>query len=147
MSGWIIPEWLLAVALTFFVADILTDAEWPAWFGVLSVAGWLTWRLDAPLEWSILAFVLAALAAGGVWYWVFRAFIGRGVRRVLQKDAPVEALVAIKGAKGVLRRIEGRVFFRWNGDELWPVANPPENAADGAEAVAEGLKDGAVVLK
>ena len=38
-------------------------------------------------------------------------------------------------------------MFRWNGDELWPVANPPDGAADGEPAEAVGMKDGQVVLK
>ena len=38
-------------------------------------------------------------------------------------------------------------MFRWNGDELWPVANPPADAADGQAAEAAGMKDGQVVLK
>ena len=42
----------------------------------------------------------------------------------MQKNAPNETIDALKGAKGSLRVIEGRVMFRWNGDELWPVANP-----------------------
>ena len=58
--SWLIPEWLLALALTLFVVDLFTDEE---------------------------------------------------------------------------------------GDELWPVANPPAGAADGQAAEATGMKDGQVVLK
>ena len=65
----------------------------------------------------------------------------------MQKDAPDETIDALKGAKGTLRVIEGRTMFRWNGDELWPVANPPAGAADGQAAEAAGMKDGQVVLK
>jgi hypothetical protein len=39
-------------------------------------------------------------------------------------------------------------MFRWNGDELWPVANPPEGGGtDGQPAEAAGLDGGRVVLK
>jgi hypothetical protein len=65
----------------------------------------------------------------------------------MQRGAPDETISAINGAKGTLRVIDGKVMFRWNGDELWPVANPPADAADGQSVEAAGMKDGQVVLK
>ena len=53
----------------------------------------------------------------------------------------------MKDAKGSLRIIDARVMFRWNGDELWPVANPPADAVDGQPAEAACLRDGMIVLK
>ena len=147
MNGFL-PEWLLALALTLFVIDIFTDEEGiVSWCGVISIATWATWRVGAPLVWSVLVFIAAFFLAGAAWYWLFRGFVGRPIRNLLQKNAAVEAVSAIKGAKGSLHLVEGRVFFRWNGDELWPVANPPAGAVEGQEAVAHELKDGAVRLK
>ena len=97
--------------------------------------------------WSVLIFVGTFLLSGAAWYWLFRSLIGQPVRRLMQKDAPNEAIVALNGAKGTLRIIDGKVMFRWNGDELWPVANPPTGTADGQAAEAAGMKDGQVVLK
>ncbi len=146
--SWLIPEWLLALALTLFIVDLFTDEEGVlSWLGVASVAGWATWRIGAPLKWSILVYIAAFVVSGAAWYWLFRGFIGVPVRRVIQRNAPDEAIEKIKGAKGILRLVEGKVLFRWNGDELWPVANPPPGAADGQPAEAAGLDDGMVVLK
>ncbi|MBO4288309.1 MAG: hypothetical protein J5985_09130 [Kiritimatiellae bacterium] len=146
--SWLIPEWLLALALTLFVIDLFTDEEGiVSWIGVGAVAGWATWRIGAPLAWSILIFIGAFLLSGAAWYWLFRSFIGKPVRRIMQKGAPNEAIVALRGAKGTLRVINGKVMFRWNGDELWPVANPPADAVDGTAAEAADMKDGEVVLK
>ena len=146
--SWLIPEWLLALALTLFVIDLFTDEEGIlSWIGVSAVAGWATWRIGAPPMWSVLIFVGTFLLSGAAWYWLFRSLIGQPVRRLMQKGAPNEAIVALNGAKGTLRVIDGKVMFRWNGDELWPVANPPAGTADGQAAEAAGMKDGQVVLK
>lgn len=147
--SWLMPEWLLALALTLFVIDLFTDEEGIiSWVGVGAVAGWATWRINAPLMWSILVFIGAFFVSGAAWYWLFRIFIGQPIRRLIQKGAPNEALSALKGAKGTLRVIDGKVMFRWNGDELLPVANPPPGAADGLEVQAERLgDDGQIILK
>ena len=147
--SWLVPEWLLALALTLFTADIFTDEEGVcSWCGVAAVAGWATWRIGAPPVWSVLVFTGAFLVSGAAWYWLFRGLIGQPVRRLVQRGAPDETLAALKGAKGTLRVIGGKTMFRWNGDELWPVANPPEGGGtDGQPAEAAGLDGGRVVLK
>lgn len=148
MSAWLVPEWLLALALTLFVIDLFTDEEGVlSWCGVAAVAGWATWRIGAPWKWSILVFIGAFFVSGAVWHWLFRAFIGQPVRRLIQRGAPEETIAAIKGAKGTLRIIDGKPFFRWNGDELWPAANVPAGAVDGCAVVAVGIKDGVVSIK
>ncbi len=146
--SWLVPEWLLALALTLFVVDIFTDEEGVvSWCGVGMLAAWATWRIGAPFKWSLLIFLGAFFVAGATWYWIFRVLVGRPIRRLLQKNAPGELIDSLQGAKGTLRVIEGKTMFRWNGDELWPVANPPVGAVDGQPAEADGMKDGQVVLK
>ena len=146
--SWLIPEWLLALALTLFVVDLFTDEEGVlSWCGVAAVAGWATWRIGAPLKWGVLVYIGAFVVSGAAWQWLFRGFVGQPIRRLMQRGAPDERIEAIKGAKGILRVIDGKVMFRWNGDELWPVADPPAGAADGQAAEAAGMKDGQVVLK
>ena len=100
--SWLIPEWLLALALTLFVVDIFVDEEGGvlSWCGVAAVAGWATWRIGAPVKWSVLIFIGAFLVSGAAWHWLFRAFVSQPIRRLMQRDAPDEAIVAIKGAKG-----------------------------------------------
>ena len=140
-----------AVGITssgYVAGDLFTDEEGVvSWCGVAAVAAWATWRIGAPPMWSVLVFIGAFLVSGAVWYWLFRGGIGQPVRRLMQKNAPDETIDTLKGAKGTLRVVEGKTMFRWNGDELWPVANPPAGAADGQPAEAAGMKDGQVVLK
>ena len=41
--NWLVPEWLLALALTLFVVDLFTDEEGVlSWLGVGVVAAWAT---------------------------------------------------------------------------------------------------------
>ena len=146
--NWFTPEWLLALALTLFVVDLINGVDGIlSWLGVGVVAAWATWRIDAPVKWWVLVYIGAFLVSGLVWCLLFRGLIGQPIRRLMQKGAPEERLAAIKGAKGILRVIDGKVMFRWNGDELWPVANPPAAASDGQEVVADGIRDGQVVIK
>ena len=75
--SWLIPEWLLALALTLFVVDLFTDEEGiVSWIGVSAIAAWATWRIGAPPMWSVLIFIGAFIVSGAVWYWLFRGFIG-----------------------------------------------------------------------
>ena len=146
--SWLVPEWLLALALTLFVVDLFTDEEGVrSWCGVGVVAAWATWRIGAPLKWSVLVYIGAFIVSGLAWNLLFRGLIGQPIRRIFQRGAPEERITAIKGAKGILRVIDGKVMFRWNGDELWPVSNPPADAVDGQEVVAAGIRDGQVVVK
>ena len=49
---WILPEWLVALALTLFVVDIFVSTEILSWGGVLSLSLWLTWRIHADWKWD-----------------------------------------------------------------------------------------------
>ena len=67
--SWLIPEWLLALALTLFVVDLFTDEEGiVSWIGVGAVAAWATWRIGAPVKWSVLIFIVAFLVSGAAWH-------------------------------------------------------------------------------
>ena len=144
----LIPEWLLAIALTLFVIDFFSDEDGVlSWCGVTAMAAWATWRIGPPLKWCALVAIGAFFVCGAAWYWLFRGLIAEPIRRLLQKNAPNETIAAIKGAKGTLRVIDGKTMFRWHGDELWPIANPPPNPTDGAPAEVLDIKDGEVVLK
>ena len=61
--SWLIPEWLLALALTLFVVDLFTDEEGiVSWIGVSAIAAWATWRIGAPPMWSVLVFGCSAVS-------------------------------------------------------------------------------------
>ena len=71
--SWLIPEWLLALALTLFVVDLFTDEEGiVSWIGVSAIAAWATWRIGAPPMWSVLVFIWAFIVSGTMetsWMW------------------------------------------------------------------------------
>ena len=137
---------MLALALTLFVLDVILDEDTLSWTGVAVFAAYLTWRIAAPWKWSILVFIASAILTGVAYCWLFKLAIGRPVRRLFQRNAPDETLSSIQGAPGTLHIVSGKVMFRWNGDELWPVANPPPDAADGQKAVVKRFTGGQVEL-
>lgn len=143
--SWLIPEWLVALALTLFVVDIFLMTEILSWGGVLALASWLTWRIDAPLKWSVLIFIGAFTGFAFVYVFLLRATIGAVVRRVIQGRAPDETLYAIVGKTGRIRIIGGRVFANVDA-ELWPVATSDESFTDGVNVKVTAIKEGVVLV-
>ena len=138
----------MAFALTLFVVDIFVATEIMSWCGVLSLSAWLTWRIHANWEWAILLFVGSFVLFAFVYYWGIRVTIGRLVRSWMQKGAPPEITDRIVGAVGVIHQVEGRSFFKWNGEELLPVMDDGRSVFQEGEVVAvDRLVDGAVILQ
>ena len=145
---WFLPEWLVALALTLFVVDIFMATEIMSWCGVFSLSAWLTWRVHANWKWTILLFVGSFVLFAFVYYWGIRVTIGRLVRSWMQKGAPKEITDRIVGAVGVIHQVEGRSFFKWNGEELLPVRDDGlAPSREGEVVVVDRLVDGAVVLR
>jgi len=144
----LLPEWLLALALTLFVTDLFQQTEILSWWGVLSLSCYLTWRIDAPFKWSVLVFLLSLLLFSALYYFVFRAFVGRAFARLVMKNAPPETVSAIASAAGKIHFAGGKPMFRRDGDdELWPIRNPPADAVEGMPVVAKNLQDGFIILE
>lgn len=145
---WFLPEWLMAFALTLFVVDIFVATEILSWCGVLSLSAWFTWRIHANWKWTILLFIGSFVLFAFVYYWGIRVTIGRIVRSWMQKGAPKEIADRIIGAVGTIHQVEGRSFFKWNGEELLPVVDDGRTSfREGEVVVVERLVDGAVVLQ
>ena len=143
----LLPEWLLATALTLFVVDLFIPTELMSWCGVVALSGYVTWRIGVPAMWSILVFVFALLIFSAVYYFVFRMFISATFARFLQRKAPPEAVEQIIGAVGKIHFVEGKPMFRWNGDELWPLCNPSLDLVEGVIVVVTSLSGGLVEVK
>ena len=145
---WLLPEWLVAFALTLFVVDIFVATEILSWCGVLSLSVWLPWRIHANWEWTILLFIGSFVLFAFVYYWGIRVTIGRLVRSWMQKGAPPEMRDRIVGAVGVIHQVEGRSFFKWNGEELLPVLDDGRTSfREGESVMVDRLVDGAVILQ
>lgn len=66
----------------------------------------------------------------------------------MQKGAPKEFTDRIIGAVGTIHQVEGRCFFKWNGEELLPVVDDGRTSfREGEVVVVDRLVDGAVVLQ
>lgn len=142
---WLIPEWLVALSLTLFIVDIFLMTEILSWGGVIALACWLTWRIDAPLKWSVLIFIGSFICFAFMYVCLLRTTIGTMVRRLMQGRAPDETLYAIVGKTGLVRVIDGRVFANVES-ELWPVANSDESIVDGVKVKVTAIRGGEILV-
>ena len=141
---WLVPEWLVALALTFFIIDFFLCTEVLSWGGVLLTASWLTWRIGAPLKWSVLVFVATFVACLFLYVFLLRNTVGTLVRKLMQGKAPDETLHAIVGKTGVIRVIDNRRFAYVEG-ELWPIAENG-NFAEGQKVKVSSMEGGEAVV-
>lgn len=131
----LLPEWLLALTLTLFVLDIFLATEVLSWVGIITFATYITWRIEPAWKWAILVFLLA-IPIGGIFYWALVKLI----RPLLHKGSPKELMEKLQGAKGIIHYVNGKPMFRWNGDELWSIANE-EPLKEGARVQVISIKD------
>lgn len=143
----LIPEWLLALTLTLFVLDVCLEVDYLSWGGVLSLAAYLTWRIGPSWKWSVLVFILALLVAALIYYGVFRLLIGRPIRGVMQHGSMGEVIERLPGARGAIHFVDGKPMFRWNGDELWPVATDTTTLNEDDRVVVVAIDEGRVRVK
>ena len=148
MSCWpLLPEWVLAFALTLFIVDIFLATEVVSWAGVLALAGYLTWRIDPPVKWLVLTFIGMFGIISVSYYWWFRIFVGEAVRKAFLRNAPDEAVNKLIGVKGSVHYVSSRAMLRWNGDELIPISNDVTGMEEGLNVIVVGFSDGTVVVK
>lgn len=140
----LMPEWLLALALTLFVVDIFIPTEIMSWCGIFALSGYLTWRINVPILWSIIVFVLALTFFSLLYYSVFRVFARATFEKFLQRNAPPERIDAVNGAVGTVHFVGNKPMFRWNGDELWPISNSLQDLVEGQSIIAKKLCDGCI---
>lgn len=140
---WFVPEWLVAFSLTLFVADIFLMTEILSWGGVFSLATWLTWRIDAPLKWSVLVFVASFTLFAFLYVFLLRTTVGSMVRKLMQGSAPDETIHAMVGKAGVIRIIDNQHFVFVDG-ELWPLASGAQHHINGDTVKIIAIKNGEV---
>ena len=146
LVDWFIPEWLVALSLTLFVLDIFLMTEFLSWGGVLSLSTWLVWKIDAPIKWSVLIFVVTFTGFSFLYVFLFRNTIGIAIRKILQGKSPEEGLYSLVGKKGEVRKIEGNYFISVDG-ELWSIRNEGINFMDGDIKSIVSITDGVVSVE
>ena len=70
-----IPEWLLAVAITMFVIDIFLPTEILSWISLLMISVYVVWKIDPPILWGILIFIITFSSVTIFYYLFLRRFI------------------------------------------------------------------------
>lgn len=136
-------HWMLAVALTLLVLDVFVNTELMSWVALFIFAGWGTWQVSLPIQWSVLVF-LGFLAAGFAFYFTLW---NRCVRPLfmyaLNQRAPRESVAADVGAHGTLVG-EGENFCVRCQDRLYPVDPACVAGLQPGDAVRIAAIDGAV---
>jgi hypothetical protein len=135
--NWLVPEWLLALSLTLFLVDIVfLQTEVVTWLGISLLSGWLVWRIDfVSGVWSVVSFIVFFFLFSIVYYVFFRAAIGELVRRTLNRNSPDELQVRLVGARGHVHYVEGKPYFKWNGEELLPINIEESSSLEEGRAV------------
>lgn len=142
----LIPEWLLALTVTLFVLDIFLETEVLSWSGILPLSIYITYRIGPTWEWGILVFLLAMIVSAILYYGLFRVFIGRPIRALLQRGAPNEVIERLKGAQGVIHYVGEKPMLRWNGDELWPIKTDAF-VQEGDRVIVTAVQDGVLTVE
>jgi hypothetical protein len=134
---WLVPEWLLALSLTLFLLDIvLFQTEVLTWAGISLLSGWIVWRVEfASGVWSVVSFIVFVFFFSIVYYVFFRATIGKFVRRTFNRNSPDEIQTKIVGAHGHIHYVDGKPYFRWNGEELLPINIEESSSLEEGRAV------------
>lgn len=142
-----IPEWLLAFALTLFVLDIFVATEALTWVALTVLALYFTCLIGPSIWWGILVYLIILSILVLVYYFVVRKFVGDVVQKVLLRNAPKEVMERIVGERVQVKIVKNVIFVSWN-DELWNVGNATElDLCDGEMVVVKEVKGGVVTVK
>lgn len=104
------------------------------------------WKIDAPIKWSVLIFVVAFTGFSFLYVFLFRNTIGIAIRKILQGKSPEEGLYSLVGKKGKVRKIEGNYFISVE-DELWPIRNEGIDFTEGVVKSIVSINDGVVSVE
>lgn len=145
--NFLVPEWLLALALTLFAVDfLLLQVETVNLCGIAAVAMWVTWRLGTSWKWCILVFIVTFGILTTLYYMMLRPLI-KSAAAVLQRGAPKDITDRVKGARGVVHYVAGKPFFRWNGEELLPISDENASLKEGDRVIAKNYIDGDIIVE
>lgn len=115
-------HWFLAVALTLLVIDIFTCTEILSYASLAIFAAWGTWMTGAPLQWSVLVFIIYAALGVAFYYLCWAKIVRPWVMKLCFGHSSLsrEAAEALVGQTGTVIG-EGEEMYLRVLDELWAV--------------------------
>ncbi len=115
-------HWMLAISITLFIIDIFLQTELISWGALLVFALYFTAliesKLDLPIQWLCLVFILFLSLAFVFYYTVWCKLVRPVINKSLLRKATTEYPDRAAGQKGSFRIIDGKNFVEWDG-ELW----------------------------
>lgn len=142
-------HWMLASALTVLVLDVIFAASGDDGTGtvlyciVLEVfSGWGVWRMDMPIQWSVLVFLLFSVLGLAFYFVIWKKIIFNLVTKHIMKNAPNEQIHQMVGKKATVCGEGENMYLKWQ-DELYPIADENRDTLkDGDRVTITAFKDG-----
>ncbi len=141
-----IPEWLLAVAITMFVIDIFLPTEILSWISLLMISVYVVWKIDPPILWGILIFIITFSSVTIFYYLFLRRFISPIVSKTIVRNSPKQKLSSIVGEKVIIENVKGINMVKCCG-ELWPIASTSPLLKAGTVVIVENVFEGQLVVR
>lgn len=145
-------HWLAAVGITLLVLDVFFNTEFLSWISIAIFASWGTWLIGAPVQWSVLVFIILTAIGFGIYYalWVrfVRPFIYWLIRIISgSNEPPPDDNLAYAGRNGTVVG-EGESLSVKVQDELFPIAEEcREGFSAGDKVVITEFKGGVATVE
>lgn len=148
-------HWILAAALSVLVLDVIFAASGDGGTGsvlsciVLEIfSGWGVWRMELPIQWSVLVFLLFSGIGLTFYFVIWKIVICRLVTKHIMKNVPDEQIHQMVGKKAIVCGRGENMCLKWQ-DELYPIAaGNRETLKEGDIITITAFKDGvACVIK
>lgn len=137
-------HWTLAIGVTLLVLDLFCNTEVIAWIALFCFATWATFLTGAPLQWSLLIFLLYLAVAVALYYAVWSVVVRPFVVGLMLRHSPAEDDQLLVGRHGTIVG-EGEEMHLRIADELWPIAeNSRSGLRPGDQATVTAYRNGVV---
>lgn len=147
-------HWILAAALTVLVLDVIFAANGDSGTGsilyciVLEIfSGWGMWRLNLPIQWSILIFLIFNVIGLCFYFIMWRKVIDNLLVKHVMKNAPKEHIHQMVGKKAYVCGKGENACLKWQ-DEFYPIADVDRGVVrEGDRVTITQFKDGMASVK
>lgn len=147
-------HWMLAAALTVLVLDVIFAAGGDDGTGtvlyciVLEIfSGWGVWRMNLPIQWSVLVFLLFSGIGLTFYFLIWKKVIYSLVSKRIMKNAPNEQIHQMVGKKAAVCGGGENMCLKWQ-DEFYPIAaENRETLKEGDSVTITAFKDGVAYVK
>lgn len=133
---------MLAVGITLLVLDVFVNTEFLSWVALVIFAGWGTWLVGAPWQWSVLVFIGFLSLACVLYYVLWVQCVRRVIMGWMLRNAPRESTEQISGQSAKVLGEGESLCIRWQ-DHILPIEEADRaGLAAGDRVVIEAVRGG-----